>query len=40
MAAGEGPSSCLRPEELTLLLNGLEATPRRHWFGQPYPPRS
>lgn len=29
---GEGPSSCLRPEELTLLLNGLEGTPRRNWF--------
>jgi transposase len=29
---GEGPSSCLRPEELSLLLNGLEATPRRNWF--------
>ena len=29
---GKGPSSCLRPEELTLLLNGLEATPRRNWF--------
>jgi transposase len=29
---GEGPSCCLRPEELTLLLHGLEATPRRHWL--------
>jgi transposase len=29
---GKGPSSCLRPEELTLLLNGLEGTPRRNWF--------
>jgi transposase len=29
---GEGPSRCLRPEELSLLLNGLEATPRRNWF--------
>ena len=29
---GDGPSSCLRPEELTLLLHGLEATPRRNWF--------
>ena len=29
---GKGPSSCLRPEESTLLLNGLEATPRRNWF--------
>ena len=30
--AGEGPSRCLRPEELSLLLYGLEATPRRNWF--------
>lgn len=29
---GEGPSCCLRPEELSLLLHGLEGTPRRHWF--------
>jgi transposase len=29
---GEGPSRCLRPEELSLLLHGLEATPRRHWL--------
>ena len=29
---GEDPSICLRPEELNLLLNGLEATPRRNWF--------
>ena len=29
---GEGRSCCLRPEELSLLLHGLEATPRRHWF--------
>jgi transposase len=29
---GEGPSRCLRPEELSLLLHGLEATPRRNWF--------
>jgi len=29
---GEGPSCCLRPEEFTLLLHGLEATPRRHWL--------
>ena len=29
---GEGPSHNLRPEELSLLLHGLEATPRRHWF--------
>jgi transposase len=26
---GEGPSRCLRPEELSLLLHGLEAPPRR-----------
>jgi transposase len=30
--AGEGTSLCLRPEELQLLLHGLEATPRRHWY--------
>src|SRR5262249_37057462 len=29
---GEAPSRCLRPEELSLLIHGLEATPRRHWF--------
>jgi len=29
---GEEPSRCLRPEELSLLLHGLEATPRRHWL--------
>jgi transposase len=29
---GEGPHCCLRPEELNLLLHGLEAVPRRHWF--------
>ena len=29
---GEGPSRCLRPEELSLLLHGLEATPRPHWL--------
>jgi transposase len=29
---GEGQHCCLRPEELSLLLHGLEAVPRRHWF--------
>jgi transposase len=29
---GEGRSCCVRPEELSLLLHGLEATPRRHWL--------
>lgn len=29
--AGEGLSRCLRPEELQLLLHGIEGTPRRHW---------
>jgi transposase len=30
--AGEGSSHCLRPEELQLLLHGLEGKPRRHWY--------
>jgi transposase len=30
--AGEGASRCLRPEELQLLLHGIEWTPRRHWY--------
>ena len=30
--AGEGTSRCLRPEELQLLLHGIEGTPRRHWY--------
>ena len=30
--AGEGSSRSLRPEELHLLLNGLEATPRENWY--------
>jgi transposase len=30
--AGEGVSCCLRPEELQLLLHGIEGTPRRHWY--------
>jgi len=29
---GEGRSCCVRAEELSLLLHGLEATPRRHWL--------
>lgn len=28
---GEGRSQCLRPEELTLLLHGIESTSRRKW---------
>lgn len=30
--SGEGASCCLRPEELTLLLHGLDGHPRRHWY--------
>ncbi len=30
--AGEGTSRCLRPEELQLLLHGIEGTPRRRWY--------
>jgi transposase len=30
--AGDGASHCLRPEELQLLLHGIEGTPRRHWY--------
>jgi transposase len=30
--AGDGLSRCLRPEELQLLLHGIEGTPRRHWY--------
>lgn len=29
---GEGASHCLRPEELQLLLHGMEGKPRRHWY--------
>ncbi len=29
---GEGQSQRLRPEELTLLLHGLESTSRRPWY--------
>jgi transposase len=28
----DGRSCCLRPEELTVLLHGLQATPRPNWF--------
>ena len=28
---GEGASRALRPEELSLLVHGLEGTPRRNW---------
>jgi len=30
--SGEGTSCSLRPEELQLLLHGLEGKPRRHWY--------
>jgi transposase len=30
--AGDEPSLCLRPEELQLLLHGMEGIPRRHWY--------
>ena len=30
--SGDGASICLRPEELQLLLHGIEGTPRRHWY--------
>lgn len=29
---GEGPSRTLRPEELQLLLHGVEGTPRARWY--------
>jgi transposase len=29
--SGEGPSQCLRPEELMLLIHGIEGTSRRAW---------
>lgn len=29
---GEGHSRCLRPEELQLLIHGVEGTPRAHWY--------
>jgi transposase len=30
--SGDGVSRCIRPEELQLLLHGIEGTPRRHWY--------
>jgi transposase len=30
--SGEGSSICLRPEELQLLIHGIEGAPRRHWY--------
>lgn len=30
--SGEGASRRLRPEELTLLLHGIEGRPRPHWY--------
>ncbi len=30
--SGEGTSCCLRPEELQLLIHGIEGTPRRRWY--------
>lgn len=29
---GAGASHCLRPEELNLLVHGIEGTRRRHWY--------
>ena len=29
---GEGPSRCLRPEELQLLIHGVEGVPRARWY--------
>ena len=29
---GDGTSRALRPEELQLLIHGLEGTPRSHWY--------
>jgi transposase len=29
---GEGAGGCLRPEELQLLLHGIEGKPRAHWY--------
>ena len=29
---GDGRSHSLRPEELQLLIHGLEGTPRAHWY--------
>lgn len=33
--SGEGASLCLRPEELALLLHGIEGQGRRHWYRTP-----
>ena len=30
--SGDGASRRLRPEELTLLLHGIEGRPRAHWY--------
>jgi transposase len=30
--AGDGPSAYLRPEELQLLLHGIDGKPRRRWY--------
>jgi transposase len=30
--SGDRASRCLRPEELTLLLHGIEGRPRAHWY--------
>jgi transposase len=30
--SGEGASLCIRPEELQLLLHGIEGTPRPRWY--------
>ena len=30
--SGDGVSLALRPEELQLLLHGMEGKPRRHWY--------
>jgi transposase len=30
--SGDGASRCLRPEELTLLLHGLDGQSRPHWY--------
>ena len=30
--AGDGASRTLRPEELTLMLHGIDGRPRAHWY--------
>jgi transposase len=30
--SGEGPSRVLRPEEMNLLVHGMEGAPRPHWY--------